>query len=143
LRKHYTVFTYGTLMKDFEGNNKYMRHCRFVANGYIKGLMYHTLSGYPAVILDEKRGQRIFGEIYEVDKATMKEIRRYEGVHSILTCYEERVVNVKIDGRNIKARAFTVAATRKLLVKVTSQFVKYGDWRHFLENSSKRRSTAM
>ncbi len=140
LKNHFTVFTYGTLMKNFEGYDKFMRHCRFIGKGYINGFLYHTFSGYPAVIPDEENGEKVFGELYEVDTDTMKEIRRYEGVNSFLTCYEERTVNVTFDGKKAGARAFTVTASREFLVKLTSRLVKYGDWRHFLNNSGRRRS---
>lgn len=137
MAKKYSVFTYGTLMKDFEGYKKYMQKGDYVCSGSFKGHMYHTSSGYPAVIYDEE-GTEIAGELYRVDEDLMEQIRRYEGVNSFLTCYEEKELKVSTPDGYIVARGFVVSPYWKILIRLSGVSVESGDWRSFLSAPVKK-----
>ena len=137
MAKRYNVFVYGTLMKGFAGYEKYMCKGDYISEASLKGVMYHTGSGYPAVIYDGKKGSEISGELYSVDENLMKELRRYEGVNSLLTCYEEKVVKVHTKTGDIPARVFVVSPFWKNLIRFTGAFVKNGDWKSFIAAPSK------
>lgn len=130
--RRYTVFTYGTLMKDFYGHKKYMRDSFFICKGTIRGFMYNTHSGYPAVIHDKLNGYEISGELYNVSGEVMESIRAYEGVGSLFTCYEEQCVDVSTDKGVVSANVFLVSPAKKPLVKLFSRRVKCGDWKKYL-----------
>lgn len=136
--KRYNVFVYGTLLKGFDGYKKYMCKGNYISGGSLKGVMYHTGSGYPAVIYDRKNGGEITGELYSVDENLMKELRRYEGVGSLLTCYEEKVVKVQTKNSDMPARVFVVSPFWKRLIKLTGLFVNNGDWKSFMAAPAKK-----
>ena len=132
MKEKHTVFTYGTLMKGFYGYEKYMRNAKFISRGVMNGKMYHTPSNYPAVVYKPMSPCDVHGEIYHVDETTMENLRKYEGIGSVITCYEEKIVEVKTENGKILAHAFVVTPLKKLMVKSLSKKIKHGDWRKFI-----------
>lgn len=134
MKEKHTVFTYGTLMKGFWGHDKYMKDAEFISNGVMSGKMYHTSSSYPAVIHKPLSDNPVHGEIYHVDNITMENLRRYEGIGSIMTCYKEKIVEVETENGKIPAHAFIVKPSKKWIVKSISKRVKHGNWRKFMDD---------
>lgn len=130
----FTVFTYGTLMKGFEGYEKYLKNSTFLGCGTINGKMYHTNSGYPVVIKSSFPGEnRVKGELFEVDKNTMIKLRNYEGIYSFFTYYTEEILPVTLEDGSVKyARVFVAHPFAKPFIRLTSKKVKHGDWRRYI-----------
>jgi len=75
------VFVYGTLLKG-EGNHRLIARSRFVSEAATRQqFTFHDLGGCPGIVRASDIGpaQRIVGEIYEVDAATLSELDRLEG----------------------------------------------------------------
>ncbi|MEC9491203.1 gamma-glutamylcyclotransferase family protein [Flexistipes sp.] len=138
MSKNYNVFVYGTLMKGFDGYKKYMCKGNYITEGSLKGIMYHTGSGYPAVIYNTKKGGEVSGELYSVDENLMKDLRRYEGIGSLLTCYEEKLVKIQTKDGDIPARVFVVSPFWKNLIKLSGVLVSNGDWKKFVTAPPKK-----
>jgi len=77
--KHH-VFVYGTLRWG-QGNWKWALKdkAKFLGFAHTKGKMYH-LGGFPGVRLSDDPEDLVWGEVYEVDDATLKTLDRLEGV---------------------------------------------------------------
>jgi gamma-glutamylcyclotransferase (GGCT)/AIG2-like uncharacterized protein YtfP len=131
LSRKYIVFTYGSLLKGFEANNKLLKDSEFIGNASTKGFMRCTTSDYPIIIYDEKNGQDLSGELYLVDKETMNQLRRYEGIGSFFTFYTEKYIKIKSDSKYKKVRAFIAFDKISTPLKLTSKPVKSGNWREF------------
>jgi gamma-glutamylcyclotransferase (GGCT)/AIG2-like uncharacterized protein YtfP len=89
------VFVYGTL-RQYERNAHYLHKSELVAKqAWTYGKLYDTGCGYPALVIDghlEKPGpdsvampppsaakNRVYGELYSVDGATLEELNVLEG----------------------------------------------------------------
>ena len=69
------VFVYGTLKSGF-GNHYLLRDSKKVCNDSITGTMY-SLGGFPAITL--KNDNKVFGEVYDVNKNVMGDLDMLEG----------------------------------------------------------------
>lgn len=86
------VFVYGTLKRGF-GNHGYLQSARFIATGRTKNKYALYVAGIPFVVKDNPVSN-IFGEIYEVDDATLAEIDSLEGHPHF---YERQLVPIIAD----------------------------------------------
>lgn len=139
MKNKHTVFTYGTLMKGYYGHDKYMGNARFISNAVMKGKMYHTSSSYPAAIHKPNSESLVYGELYHVDSDTLEDLRRYEGIGSVMTCYKEKIVKVQTEEGEIPVHAFVVTPSKKWIVKSTSRKVKHGNWRKFIDSNAHKK----
>ncbi len=69
------LFVYGTFRYGFELHHM-LRKSRFVGLGHIEGYNMYDLGGYPGIVKGENS---IWGEVYEVDEKTIKELDVVEG----------------------------------------------------------------
>ncbi|MGA1861763.1 gamma-glutamylcyclotransferase [Deferribacter thermophilus] len=125
---YHKIFVYGTLMKGFEGFEKYMKDAEFIAEGCIKGSLYLTNSGYPIAVLDGK-ANNIKGEVYKVSEKTLNEIRRYEGTESALTYYTEKIVKVDVNNDFMYAHCFVAHPFFIPIIKMTCKNISRYDWK--------------
>ncbi|MBO5526840.1 MAG: gamma-glutamylcyclotransferase [Erysipelotrichaceae bacterium] len=86
---NYRVFTYGTLMKG-RSNHHYVKDEQYLYDGVLYGYgLKETPYAYPAAIPME--GFKVYGEIYEVDEKTKKEMDELEDVGVLYDCKEVEV----------------------------------------------------
>ena len=72
------VFVYGTLRKGF-GNHSLLYNANFVGKATIKAAMY-SMGYVPYVSLQTyEENDLVHGEVYEIDKDTLKRLDRLEG----------------------------------------------------------------
>ena len=95
---NYTVFTYGTLMKD-QRNHYYLADSRFLCDAILDGYgLFDTPYDYPAAVkMDD---HTVYGELYEVDEKTKEMMDELEEVGNLYDCTE---VIVKSESGNKKA----------------------------------------
>ncbi|RIW35049.1 gamma-glutamylcyclotransferase [Bacillus salacetis] len=69
------VFVYGTLRKN-QKYHHYLNDCKLIAeHAWIKGELYDTGKGYPAL----KEGEcRVLGEIYQINQAVLEQMDELE-----------------------------------------------------------------
>ena len=85
------IFVYGTLKRGF-GANRYLLNCPLVApEAVIEGAHMVSLGGFPGVFLKGRPGTsgQVYGEVYEVDDTTLKNLDMYESNGSF---YQRRKV---------------------------------------------------
>jgi len=79
---HDYLFVYGTLLKG-ESNNSLLKNCVLEEYGYVPGVLYDTMKGYPAAYYDSSLKSRIYGEFYRLPKKhdqLLDVLNDYEGV---------------------------------------------------------------
>lgn len=87
------VGVYGTLKKGF-GANGMLATSRFVKSGYFQiPYQMYDLGAFPALVPDSKMN-KIFLEIYDVDRSTMQQLDRYEGYPNL---YKKHLINLEED----------------------------------------------
>ncbi|BBL46710.1 gamma-glutamylcyclotransferase [Metallosphaera sedula] len=85
------IMAYGSLRYGFELHH-YLRKARFVGLGYAENYDMYDLGGYPGVVKGEGR---IWGEVYEIDKATLNvldQVEDYKGEEDDLYIRETTTV---------------------------------------------------
>ena len=135
--KTYKVFVYGSLMKGFDGYEKYMQNAKFICKAYVKGELRYSFSDYPVAIIDDKADEFITGELYEVDDTTLNNIRKYEGTNSLLTWYMEKETEVKIGNNTTNAKIFTVSPFKEFYIRFITFQVPDSDWKKFIDSNRK------
>lgn len=111
MEKLYNLFTYGTLMRDFD--NPYARKLRsssnYVGKGYFNGRLFRV-EWYPGAHYEPHAPTRVHGEIYELHSLEiLKELDEYEDImeDESESLYVRKVVPVKysqgvvIDGQEM------------------------------------------
>ncbi|PLX68977.1 MAG: hypothetical protein C0603_04635 [Denitrovibrio sp.] len=135
MSKKYTVFTYGSLMKGFYGNDTLMKDAEFIGEATVDGNLRFFCSDYPVMIKKDDGKSSVKGELYHVDEVMMERLRSYEGVGSPLTCYTEKVIKAKTEEGDVPARAFVAMPGIAVPVKLSSRSIPEGDWRLFKSSS--------
>ncbi len=73
-----SVFVYGTLRRG--GSNHWrMSGAAFVSPGTVEARLFR-IDWYPGIILADGGGERVLGEVYQVDAATLAALDEFEGV---------------------------------------------------------------
>lgn len=118
------VFVYGTLRRG--GSNHWrMRNAMWIGSGSVEAVLFR-IDWYPGLILAEDSGDRVIGEIYQVDAATLAELDVFEGLSA-----------GEIEGseyRRVKTRAMTPGGCIEAWVWEWkgpvdgSRRIKGGDW---------------
>lgn len=99
------VGVYGTLKKG-HGANRLLETARFVKAGYYKiPYQMYDIGSYPALMPDSKIN-KIYLEIYDVDRGTLENLDRYEGYPNLykkhLLNLDEEEVTIYVGGDTIK-----------------------------------------
>lgn len=79
----YKVFVYGTLLKGEENHNAYLSGSRFVCCADLPGYGLYNVDVYPGIVPEE--GERVKGEVYEVDQATLRRLDDLEDEGDLYT----------------------------------------------------------
>jgi gamma-glutamylaminecyclotransferase len=96
------IFVYGTLMKGF-GNNRLLEHSEFVGKAITKNKYTMRERGIPFVN-EHKETSKIYGEVYNVDKPTLRALDSLEG-HP--RWYYRKEIDLELeDGESIKAEIY-------------------------------------
>ena len=123
----YHVFVYGTLLRG-EANHALLRGAELLsAEARVRGALYDTGEGYPALVLDENDGT-VAGEIYAVDRRTLRlldELEDYFGPGDPRNLYErvETAAAAPDGGRRVLVYVFPAARAAGL------HRIAGGDWR--------------
>ncbi len=88
------LFVYGTLMSG-DVRSCYLRGQSFLSQARtLPKYRMLNVGGYPGLILDERQGRAIEGELYEVDSSTLAILDEVEGVADGL--YRRKTVELEI-----------------------------------------------
>jgi len=93
------VFVYGTLRKGF-GNYRLLSDAEFIGNAKTKDKYIMYARGIPFVSKNFSQSH-IVGEVYKVDKKTLRDLDRLEGHPNWY--YREKVPVILEDGKEIEA----------------------------------------
>lgn len=120
------VFVYGSLRKGF-GNHYLLENSQFVKEATLSGFQMYSLGGFPAITHSRSKKDKIKGEIYEVNEATLYHLDRLEGHPNFY--FREAYFT---DDREIVQ---TYILDRESIEKWNSPLVKGGDWKEFKESA--------
>lgn len=96
------VFVYGTLMRGEENHDYFLGGSRFICLAELPGYaIYNVDRSYPGIVPEE--GERVKGEVYEIDAATLEQLDELEDEGSL---YVRREVELDTDQGPIKALAY-------------------------------------
>lgn len=103
------LIVYGTLREGF-GNHRLIRHCNRLNDGFIQPGYGLFINGLPYLVEDVD-GPGCFGEIYEIDKNTL---RRCDDLENHPHWYCRKLVNViTIDGETVRCWAYIYQGTER------------------------------
>lgn len=92
------VFVYGTLMKGHGNHGYYLSQSEFLGKGEVTGYALYAVSSFPGIV--PEGGEKVKGEVYIVDRDTLKRLDSLEGEGSL---YLRKQVEVLIDGQIVQA----------------------------------------
>lgn len=72
------VFVYGSLKRGF-GNHGVLGAAKYLGDDQIRGFRMYNLGAFPGIVHNPRWGDRILGELYEVDAAGLACLDRLEG----------------------------------------------------------------
>ncbi len=124
------VFVYGTLRKG-ASNHHVLKGARCVAeNAWIKGTLYDTGLGYPALSLSPQG--KVYGEIFEVDETGLQSLDRLENYVSgrVNNLYERMVKKVTTSDGLLDTYIYTVDHN----LSICQKCIPSGDWMEWLED---------
>ena len=124
------VFVYGTLLRG-EANHGLLDGAeRLEAEARVRGTLYDTGEGYPALILEEGGGAGLVaGEIYAVDELTLAALdalEDYFGPGDPRNLYERVETTVLVPGGERRALVYVFPAAR---AAAGLRRIAGGDWR--------------
>ena len=127
------VFVYGTLLRG-EANHRRLHHARVrAAKAFVAGaLLYDTGRGYPAMTM-ASGGPAVYGEVYEVDAATLRsldELEDYYGPDDPRNEYERISVEAETGEGMVRAWTYVFREPPR------GERIESGDWR---EHGRRRR----
>jgi gamma-glutamylcyclotransferase (GGCT)/AIG2-like uncharacterized protein YtfP len=124
-------------MRGFYGYEKYLRDAEFLGCAYIEGDLRFFCSDYPVLIKRQTKGEKVKGELFQVDAETLDKLRNYEGIGSPLSFYSEKDVEVHTDSGVAAAKAFVASPGLSLPVTFASRYIPEADWRAFKESGGR------
>ena len=92
------VFVYGTLMQGYGNHRNYLSQSEFLGKGEITGYALYAVSSFPGIV--PEHGEKVKGEVYVVDRDTLKGLDSLEGEGSL---YLRKQVEVLVDGQIVQA----------------------------------------
>ena len=92
------VFVYGTLMKGRKYHNQYLFQSPYLGKAEIAGFAMYAVSACPGIV--PERGEKVKGEVYEVDPETLMKLDGLEGEGSR---YLRKTANVSLGEQIIPA----------------------------------------
>lgn len=95
------VFVYGTLMKGQYNHDRYLRGQKYLGRAVLHGYAMYSLGSYPGIVSEE--GEKVLGEVYEVNEKTLRRLDRLEDNGRL---YTRRTAEVWIDGGLVSAEVY-------------------------------------
>ncbi|AET69536.1 hypothetical protein Desor_4097 [Desulfosporosinus orientis DSM 765] len=92
------VFVYGTLMKGRKYHRQYLSQSTFLGKAEVRDFAMYAVSSYPGIV--PEIGEKVKGEVYEVDKETLTRVDLLEDAGSL---YVRKTVDVLLEGQVIPA----------------------------------------
>lgn len=92
------VFVYGTLMNGHGNHRYYLSESEFLGKGEITGYALYAVSSFPGIVPEV--GEKVKGEVYKVDRDTLKRLDSLEGEGSL---YLRKQVDVLVEGQIVQA----------------------------------------
>ena len=92
------VFVYGTLMKGHGNHRSYLSKSDCLGKGEITGYALYAVSSFPGIV--PENGEKVKGEVYQVDRDTLKRLDCLEGEGSL---YLRKKVKVRVDDQIVQA----------------------------------------
>ena len=96
------VFVYGTLMRGGCYHKEFLGIHKFLGRGLITGYALYNLGGYPGVI--PERGEQVKGEIFGIDRKTLRRIDVLEDKGSLYD--RKRIPVLNEDGKTTRAYVY-------------------------------------
>ncbi len=125
------LFVYGTLMSGFSAHT-FLMDSQFISHGILYGAkLIHLPQGFPGAL--EGKG-KIVGEVYRVDRLTLKAIDIYEDYNeefSEESLFIRKLKPVKLIPLNEWIEAWVYILNKELLEEFTE--IPLGNWREFIE----------
>ncbi len=125
------LFVYGTLMSGFSAH-AFLMDSQFISHGILYGArLIHLPQGFPGALEGEGK---IVGEVYRVDRLTLKAIDLYEDYNEELTeesLFIRKLKPVKLIPLNEWIEAWVYIFNKELLEEFTE--IPLGNWREFIE----------
>lgn len=87
------VFVYGTLMRNRPNHRYFLREQEYLGQAILNDYGLYDLGAYPGVVPES--GEKVLGEVYEIDDSTLKRLDRLEGNGSL---YSRKTVDVLLNG---------------------------------------------
>ncbi len=103
MRDLYYVFVYRTLMRG-ERAHAFLEDAKFLGDYSLKDYAMYNLGWFPGI--RPSVGDRVFGEVYEVDLDKLQNMDGYEGEG---TLYHRTLVVVENDNESLNAFAYIFA----------------------------------
>ncbi|MFZ3373652.1 MAG: gamma-glutamylcyclotransferase family protein [Desulfitobacteriaceae bacterium] len=91
------VFVYGTLMKGYGNYCYYLSESEFLGKGEITGYALYAVSSFPGIVPEV--GEKVKGEVYKVNRDTLKRLDSLEGEGSL---YLRKQVEVLVEGQIVQ-----------------------------------------
>ena len=126
------VFTYGTLMRG-HGNNRILRHSKFIGKGVLYRYRLYTLvTAYPGIKPHhDKPRECVIGEVYEVNDETLKRLDVLEGIHWGL--YRKETVTIYLES-GLKTSAYVYVYNKKKYLNPPEWLhLPDGDWSKYVK----------
>ncbi|MEM7008292.1 MAG: gamma-glutamylcyclotransferase family protein [Thermodesulfobacteriota bacterium] len=119
------VFVYGTLLQG-EVRSQYMADCKLLKTLEIPGHLYDTKRGYPTAIIDEDSDNKIFGELYLMDRPQEK----LEQLDEVEMVEDKQYDRISVKHENVEF--YTYIAGPGLSDFCRQNFeIETGDWRAY------------
>lgn len=84
------IFVYGTLMRGNSNYDYYLSESEFLIEGYIENYQLYDLGYYPGI--KNSIGNKVKGEVFEIDENKKREIDRLEGEGYLYTATKVSVI---------------------------------------------------
>lgn len=96
------VFVYGSLMSNRRYHQYYLQGQTFLGKGFIEGYKQYILGGLNGVLLEQ--GERVQGEVYEIDPATLAKL---DFLQNNDTHFTRSIVDVELEnGETLPAETY-------------------------------------
>ena len=101
------IFVYGTLMSGQRASG-YLDGCELLGRYCLRDYAMYNLGAYPGIV--PKKGETVFGEVWNIPVARLPELDAYEGEGSL---YHRRTVIVEREGDVVLVQAYIYAQRRE------------------------------
>ena len=116
--EYINIFVYGTLKKGYPNHDAFCRNATRIIPYKIKGTMYDTKMGFPAIQL--KGNYDIYGQIITVP---LEDLPNFDYLQGVPSFYQRQTIEITIDNKREKAYVYTMR-----ILPFNSTIMKIGNW---------------